>query len=91
MWTPPNDVLSTSQLGRYLAWLADARGVALTGYDELWRWSVSDLEGFWGSLWDFFGVRAHSPYERILSSREMPGAKWFSGSRLNYAEHARAR
>ena len=62
-------------------------GVDLAGYDELWRWSVTDLEGFWGSLWDFFGVRAHTPYERVLGSREMPGAEWFTGARLNYAEH----
>jgi acetoacetyl-CoA synthetase len=88
MWTPRGDVYATSQLGRYLSWLADSRGLSMSGYDELWTWSVSDLEGFWGSIWDFFGVRAHAPYERIVSSREMPGAKWFEGSRLNYAEHA---
>ena len=88
MWTPRADVYATSQLGRYLAWLADSRGLQLAGYTELWNWSVSDLEGFWGSIWEFFGVRAHSPYERILSAREMPGARWFEGSRLNYAEHA---
>jgi acetoacetyl-CoA synthetase len=88
IWTPPADVYATSQLGRYLAWLADTRGLSLRGYDELWKWSVTDLEGFWGSLWEFLEVRAHAPYERILSSREMPAAKWFTGSRLNYAEHA---
>jgi acetoacetyl-CoA synthetase len=88
MWIPRGDVYATSQLGRFLAWLADARGLSMSGYDELWTWSVSDLEGFWGSIWDFFGVRAHAPYERVVSSREMPGATWFEGSRLNYAEHA---
>ena len=88
LWTPPDDVLSTSQLGRYLSWLADTKGRRYTGYPELWDWSVSDLEGFWESIWQFFEVRAHAPYERVLSSREMPGARWFEGSRLNYAEHA---
>jgi acetoacetyl-CoA synthetase len=87
MWTPPADVRETSQLGRYLDWLAETRGIEHGSYDELWRWSISDLEGFWGSLWDFFEVRAHAPYERVLASREMPGARWFGGARLNYAEH----
>jgi acetoacetyl-CoA synthetase len=87
MWTPPSDVRETTQIGRYLGWLSERRGVELADYDELWRWSVSDLEGFWGSLWDFFEIRAHTPYERVLGSREMPGAEWFTGSRLNFAEH----
>ena len=87
MWTPPDDVRETTQIGRYLDWLARERGVEHAGYDELWRWSVDDLEGFWGSLWDFFEIRAETPYERVLGSREMPGAQWFAGSRLNYAEH----
>jgi acetoacetyl-CoA synthetase len=87
LWTPPADVRETTQLGRYLDWLKEERGIDHAGYDELWRWSVDDLEGFWGSLWDFFEIRAHTPYERVLGSREMPGAEWFTGSRLNYAEH----
>ena len=87
LWTPPADVRETTQLGRYLGWLRDQRGIDHAGYDELWRWSVDDLEGFWGSLWEFFEIRAHTPYERVLGSREMPGAEWFVGSRLNYAEH----
>ncbi len=88
LWAPPADVLSTSQIGRFVTWLADTRGLSLDGYDELWRWSVSDLEGFWSSVWEFFGVRARVPYRRVLGSREMPGAEWFAGAQLNYAEHA---
>jgi acetoacetyl-CoA synthetase len=87
LWTPTGDVRETTEMGRFMNWLRDERGRDLAGYDELWRWSVDDLEGFWGSLWDFFGVRAHVPYERVLGSRAMPGAEWFSGARLNYAEH----
>ena len=75
LWTPPADVRETTQLGRYLEWLRETRGIDHAGYDELWRWSVDDLEGFWGSLWDFFEVRAHTPYERVLGSREMPGRR----------------
>ena len=87
LWTPPADVRQTTQLGRYLDWLRETRGIDHADYDELLRWSVDDLEGFWGSLWDFFEIRAHTPYDRVLGSREMPGAEWFTGSRLNYAEH----
>ena len=59
-----------------------ARG--LSDYEELWRWSVDDLDGFWVALWDWFEIDA--PYERVLGSREMPGAEWFPGASLSYAE-----
>ena len=66
-----------------MARLVRARG--LSDYHELWRWSVDDLEGFWGALWEWFEI--DSPYERVLGSREMPGAEWFPGASVNYAEH----
>src|SRR5215211_3872683 len=87
LWTPPPDVRQTTQVGRFLDHVRDTRGRELSDYDELFAWSVADLEGFWGSLWDFFEVRASTPYECVLGSREMPGAEWFTGARLNYAEH----
>jgi acetoacetyl-CoA synthetase len=87
LWTPPDDARQSSEIGRYLTWLERERGRAFAGYDELWAWSVDDLEAFWGSIWDYFQIRAHTPYERILSARTMPGAKWFPGAELNYAEH----
>lgn len=87
LWTPPADVRETTELGRFLDFLRDERGHEFGGFEELWRWSVADLEGFWGSIWDFYGVKAHSPYERVLGSRQMPGAEWFPCATLNYAEH----
>ena len=87
LWSPPEPRDESTQIGRFLRWLRDQRGRSFDGYADLWQWSVSDLEGFWGSLWDFFGVRASTPYDRVLASREMPGAEWFTGARLNYAEH----
>jgi acetoacetyl-CoA synthetase len=81
LWTPPADVLETTEMGRFAA----ARGFST--YDELWRWSVADLEGFWRAVWEFFSLRAHTPFTRVLGAREMPGARWFEGARLNYAEH----
>ena len=87
LWAPPEDARERFVLGRYMEWLAAERGLDFPGYEELWEWSVTDLEGFWASIWDFFEVRAHEPYERVLGSREMPGAEWFPGARLNFAEH----
>ncbi|MBW8487514.1 acetoacetate--CoA ligase [Actinomadura sp. PM05-2] len=88
MWTPAPDARDTSEIGRYLRWLEDERGLAFDGYPALWEWSVTDLAGFWTSIWDFFGVRAHTPPEEALRSAAMPGAEWFPGATLNYAEHA---
>jgi acetoacetyl-CoA synthetase len=87
LWSPPADARERTELGRYMHWLETERGRSFAGYHDLWQWSIADLEGFWASLWDYFEIRAHAPYERVLGSREMPGAEWFPGARLNYAEH----
>jgi acetoacetyl-CoA synthetase len=82
LWEPPSELVERAVMTRYMKWLD--RGFA--DYDALWRWSVDDLEGFWGSIWEFFGV--DSEYEQVLADPTMPGAVWFPGARLNYAEHA---
>ncbi len=76
-----------SSIERYIAWLNGERGLDITGYDQLWAWSVGELEAFWQSIWDFFGVQAAVDHDRILESHDMPEATWFPGARLNYAEH----
>ncbi|MBA2255502.1 MAG: acetoacetate--CoA ligase [Chloroflexi bacterium] len=88
LWTPPRDVRERSRMGHWLDWLERERGLAFATYEEAWRWSVTDLEAFWSSIWDFFDVRSETPYERPLNDRRMPGARWFPGARINYAEHA---
>ncbi len=87
LWEPTADALEHSQLARYLDWLRAERGLDFADYQELFDWSIADLEGFWGSVWEFFSIRASVPYERVLGSRTMPGADWFPGARLNFAEH----
>ena len=72
---------------RFMDWAGARRGRPFADYDELWQWSVDDLEGFWAGIWEFCGVRASKPYERVLGSHEMPGTRWFEGSELNYAEN----
>jgi acetoacetyl-CoA synthetase len=87
LWEPSAELIARSRLREYMGWLATERGRDFADYDELWRWSVEDLEGFWSSIWDFFGVRADGEAEQVLGSRQMPGAEWFAGTNLNYAEH----
>jgi acetoacetyl-CoA synthetase len=87
LWDPPAELVERARLTEYMRWLAAERGLSFDTYDELWTWSVEDVEGFWASIWDFFGVQADGGYDRVLGSREMPGAEWFAGARLNYTEH----
>ncbi|HEY1688726.1 MAG TPA: acetoacetate--CoA ligase [Solirubrobacteraceae bacterium] len=87
LWRPSQARIADANLTRYIAWLQEHKGLELDGYEALWRWSVEELEEFWASIWEFFGVRASTPYERVLAERAMPGARWFPGARLNYAEH----
>jgi acetoacetyl-CoA synthetase len=70
-----------------MRWLAAQRGLQFGSYEELWRWSVENLEPFWASIVDFFDVRFSRPPEQILAFDGMPGARWFPGAELNYAEN----
>ena len=91
LWEPTPELLQGGNLARYMRWLGETAGRRFDGYDELWRWSVDDLEGFWTSLWDYFHVIAHAPHDRVLapspSGNRVEGARWFTGATLNYAEH----
>jgi acetoacetyl-CoA synthetase len=87
VWTPSPERVASATITRYREWLNDTRGLSLGNYTDLWQWSVDDLEDFWASIWEFFEVAASEPYERVLTSRRMPGAEWFPGARLSYAEH----
>lgn len=87
LWTPSSERVQASELQRYMRWLAQRKGLRFADYHALQRWSVERLEDFWASLWQFFDIRASAPYSRVLAERRMPGARWFEGARLNYAEH----
>ena len=91
LWEPTHQTASLSNVAQFMRWLRQTRGLDFTAYDDLWRWSVSDLDGFWGAVWDFFRVRGSKQYETALASKSMPGAVWFPGVELNYAEHALSR
>jgi acetoacetyl-CoA synthetase len=81
LWTPPAEIVESARLTSYL------RELGFEDYESLWEWSVTEIEAFWASVWELFGVRASRPYESVLPSREMPGSRWFPGAELSYAEH----
>ena len=85
LWAPTPDAREHSRIGEYLHWLEEQRSLVFADYDELWRWSVTDVEAFWDSIWDFFGVESSTPRGAVLAERTMPGAQWFPGTRVNYA------
>src|SRR5215211_2300219 len=87
LWEPSEEVKENARISGYLGWLKDEKDLTFDDYNELWEWSVTDLEGFWASVWEYCGVHASKPYEKVLARRGMPGAEWFPGAELNYAEH----
>src|SRR5512147_1929349 len=91
LWSPSKPFQADSGMARFMTWLAGHRGLTFRTYDELWAWSVRDLEEFWQAVWDYFEVRSSTPYARVLSDRTMPGAQWFPGAHVNYAQHLLAR
>ena len=89
LWSPPDDWRTTTPIGRYLEWLS-RRSPSLTfdSYDDVWRWSVSNLSAFWQSIWEYFELGEPVAIDRVLINAEMPGAQWFPDVALNYSELA---
>ncbi|OUS85086.1 acetoacetate--CoA ligase [Rhodococcus sp. NCIMB 12038] len=85
LWSPDSAERADTTLTRFVEYVRDARGVEVDDYEELWQWSVTDLEGFWSSVWDFFGIDSESDYDAVLLDDQMPGARWFPGARINFA------
>ncbi|MEY4764841.1 MAG: hypothetical protein RI907_1514 [Pseudomonadota bacterium] len=76
------------RLARYQDWLRDTRGLRFDDYEALWQWSVDDAPAFWQSVWDFEGYTSPTPHEAVLADPRMPGARWFVGAQVNYAQRA---
>ena len=87
LWSPAPDVRQASRIGRYLAWLEASRGLGFEDYAAAWRWSVDDPGSFWSTIWEHFDVVASQAPTEALADARMPGAVWFPGARLNYAEN----
>ena len=85
-WTPSPETIANAKLTAFIDWLARERGVKVADYDALWRWSVSDIDAFWGAVWDYFAIPSATPRGKALADARMPGAVWFPGVELNYVE-----
>jgi acetoacetyl-CoA synthetase len=91
LWEPSAERTAAARMTHFMAWAGARHGREFSDYGQLWQWSVDELEQFWGAVWDYCGVRASRPPERMLASEQMPGADWFAGAELNYAENLLAR
>jgi acetoacetyl-CoA synthetase len=85
-WRPSAEAVKAAKLTAFMDWLAREHGLTFADYDALWRWSVADLDAFWGAVWDYFAIPSEAPRGCALADARMPGAKWFPGVRLNYVE-----
>lgn len=87
LWEPTEAMQQQANITNYMRWLGDKKGLHFATRNALWQWSVDSLEDFWASIWEYFSVKASKPYRTVLVERKMPGASWFPGAELNYAEH----
>src|SRR5437016_4919969 len=87
LWQPSEEVKQQSNMTAYMHWLERTKGVTFGTPNESWEWSVTHLEAFWRSIWDFFSIQATPTPTTVLVERKMPGARWFPGTELNYVQH----
>lgn len=87
MWEADETYKNNAVITQYMEWLQKNKGLKFNDYASLWEWSVDELEAFWESIWEYFSIQSTTPYESVLFSHEMPGAEWFKGAHVNFAEH----
>src|SRR5688572_12073431 len=87
LWQPDADWVASSNLQQFRNWLKSNRNLEFADHAALRRWSVTRLDDFWQAIWDYFRIEASTPPRAVLGKRTMPGAEWFPGSRLNWAQH----
>ncbi|CAN5703040.1 acetoacetate--CoA ligase [soil metagenome] len=87
LWRPTSEDTSQANATQFLKFLDESRGIKLSTWNALWEWSVSDLGSFWAAVWDFYDVRAERRPDTIIANTAMPGARWFPGAMLNYAQN----
>jgi acetoacetyl-CoA synthetase len=86
LWSPSATLIEACNLTQFMRYVERTRGLTFAGYEQLWQWSVDQLEDFWETFWLFSEIESPTPYVRVLDQRTMPGAKWFEGARLNMAQ-----
>ena len=87
LWEPGEAFKRDANITQFMTWLSQRHGLAFKDYDALWAWSVADIEFFWQCIWDYFEVESSTPHQCVLKNRDMPGATWFPGARVNFGRH----
>ncbi|WP_010098282.1 acetoacetate--CoA ligase [Ornithinibacillus scapharcae] len=87
LWKPNKDRIHQANITTYMNWLKNKKGLDFHDYSSVWHWSVQHIESFWETIWEYFDIQSPTNYDKVLSSHKMPGAKWFEGAKVNYAEH----
>ncbi len=87
LWIPSEDRIKNSNFSKYYDFLRKEYNLSFSNYSELHSWSVTEIETFWESIWKFSEIIHSKPYDKVLDKRIMPGAKWFEGAELNFAEN----
>jgi acetoacetyl-CoA synthetase len=86
LWTPSTDRIENARITHFQRFVEQRTQLTFANYDALWQWSITDLNGFWQAIWDYHGLKSHTPYGQPLSVHKMPGAQWFTGATLNFVD-----
>src|SRR5690242_598185 len=87
LWKPSKEFSEQSNLKHYMRWLREKKNIAFDDYQQLWEWSVNNINDFWESIWQYFEILHDGNYQQVSSDDKMPHVSWFEGTQLNYAEH----
>ncbi len=88
LWQPSEAQIKASNMYRFMTLINERYGTSFDSYDDLYQWSVDHIPEFWKEMWDFAGIKASVSYDRVIDdAAKMPGARWFEGARLNFAEN----
>ncbi|GAG45311.1 unnamed protein product, partial [marine sediment metagenome] len=88
LWKPSEDKIKNSNMYQFMGLINENYNQNFTEYDPLYQWSIENIPDFWAAMWEFADIKASKPYDQVIDDvTKMPGAKWFSGARLNFAEN----
>ena len=88
LWEPTEERIKNTNMYQFMQYVGERYGVPLSAYDDLYRWSISAIPRFWEAVWSYAGVIHGKPYDCVVDDvNKLPGAKWFEGARLNFAEN----
>ncbi|HAM81837.1 MAG TPA: acetoacetate--CoA ligase [Ornithinibacillus sp.] len=87
LWEPSQERMNQANISTFMNWLKENKGLQFKDYQSLWNWSVNEIEDFWKTIWEYFNIESPNGYTNVLSTHQMPGAKWFENAKVNYIEH----